>query len=126
MKVRVGVDTCASRSVTPPDASPQPIEITPQVGEEYMAANKGTIHNVGQQTVKAYTNEFIPVSTKYQVTQVHRPLAAVSEIEDADKTLVISKKYGRFIMDNSIGVCAQLGREDGTYYMDQWVFQGKA
>ena len=57
-----------------------------------MAANKGTITNVGQQTLKAYTNEYIPIATRYQVTQVHRPLAAVSEIEDADKTLVIRKK----------------------------------
>ena len=91
-----------------------------------MAANKGTITNVGQQTVKAYTNEYIPIATRYQVTQVHRLLAAVSEIEDADKTLVISKKYRRFILDDSTGIRTKLGREDGTYYMDQWVFQGQA
>ena len=90
-----------------------------------MAANKGTIRNVGQQTVQAYTNEYLPVQQKFQVTQVHRPLAAVSEMEDNDKTLVISK-YGRFIMDNNIGVWTDIQREDGTYYMDQWVFQGPA
>ena len=56
IKVRVGVDSCAALSVTPPNVFPQPIESTPQVGEEYMAANKGTIRNVGQQTVQAYTN----------------------------------------------------------------------
>ena len=91
-----------------------------------MAANKGTIHNVGQQTVSAYTNEFLLVSTKFQVTHVHRPLAAVSEIEDADKTLVISNKYGRFIMDNDSWVKTPIGREAGTYHLDQWVFQGQA
>ena len=57
---------------------------------------------------------------------MHRPLAAVSEIEDADKTLVISKKYGRFILDDNSGVRNRLGREDGTYYMNQFVFQGQA
>ena len=125
IRVRVGVDSCAALSVTPPNIFPQPIEATPQVGEEYMAANKGTIRNVGQQTVNAYTNEYLLVQQKIQVTQVHRPLAAVSEMEDNDKTLVISK-YGRFIMDNDTGVWTDIQREDGTYYMDQWVFQGPA
>ena len=52
VRVRVGVDSCVALSATPPNTFPQPIESTPQVGEEYMAANKGTITNVGQQTVK--------------------------------------------------------------------------
>ena len=55
---------------------------------------------------------------------MHRPLAAVSEIEDADKTLAISKKYGKFILDDNTGVRTRLGREDGTYYMDQCLFLG--
>ena len=125
MRVRVGVDSCAALSVTPPNVFPQPIEATPHVGEEYMAANKGTIKNVGQQTVQAYTNEYLPIQQKFQVTQVHRPLAAVSEMEDNDKTVVISK-YGRFIIDNNTGVWTNIERENGTYYMDQWVFQGQA
>ena len=33
IKVRVGVDSCAALSVTPPNVFPQPIEATPQVGE---------------------------------------------------------------------------------------------
>ena len=90
-----------------------------------MAANKGTIHNIGQQTVNAYTNEYLPVHQKFQVTQVHRPLAAVSEMEDNDKIVVFSK-YGRFIIDNNTGVWTSIDREDGTYYMDQWVFRGPA
>ena len=118
IRVRVGVDSCAALSVTPPNVFPQPVEATPQVGEEYMAADKGTIRNVGQQTVNAYTNEYLPVQQRFQVTQVHRPLAAVSEMEDNDKTLVISK-YRRFIMDNNTGVWTNIQREDGTYYMDQ-------
>ena len=97
------VDSCAALSVTPPNAFPQPIEATPQVGEEYMAANKATIRNVGQQIVRAYRNEYLPVQQKFQVTQVHRPLAAVSEMEDNDKTVVFSK-YGRFIIDHDTGV----------------------
>ena len=105
---------------------PQEVETTPQIGEEYMTANTGTIHNVGQQTVSAHTNEFLLVSTKYQVTQVHRPLAAVSEIEDANKTLVVSNKYGRFIMDIDTWVTTAVGREGGTYHHDQWAFQGQA
>ena len=74
IKVRVGVDSCAALSVTPPNVFPQLVEATPQVGEEYMAANKGTIRNVGQQTVQAYTNEYLPVKQRFQVTQVHRPV----------------------------------------------------
>ena len=104
----------------------QSIEVTPQVGEEHMAANKGIIHNAGQQTVSAYTNEFLFVSTKFQVTQVHRPLAIVSENLDANKTLVISNKYGRFIMWNDTWITTEVDCEGGTYHMDQLVVQGQA
>ena len=42
----------------------------------------------------------------------------------ADKTVVISNKYGRFIMCDLTGVRAQIEREDGTYHMKHWVYKG--
>ena len=94
------------------------------MGEEYVAASGHTITNTGQQVVHSYTDEFMPVQSKYQRTQVHRPLCAVSDLEDNDKTLVISKKYGKFIMCDLTGVRAQIDREDGTYHMKHWVYKG--
>ena len=98
------------------------------MGDEYMAANKGKLQNIGQQTVNSYTNEYIPTSTQFQITEppVHRPLIAISELEDANKTLCISKVYGRWIYDHNTGLTTEIGRDNGTYYQDQWVFPGPA
>ena len=90
-----------------------------------MAASGHVINNTGQQTVKSYTSDYVPMQSKFQRTQVHRPLSTVSEMEDVDKTIVISKKYGRFILDDLSGVSTEIGREGGTYYMDHWFFTGQ-
>ena len=113
--------------MTPEDTFPEelfPVEVTPNVGEEYVAANGHTMTNTGQQTVRAYTDDFTPTQSKYQRTQVHRPLHAVSELEDNDKTVVFSKKYGRFILCDITGVRCPFEREDGTYHMNQWFYKG--
>ncbi len=95
------------------------------MGEQYVAASGHIIDNIGQQTIQSYTDDYLPMQSKFQRTQVHRPLSAVSEMEDAGKTVVISKKYGRFIIDDVSGVRTEIGREGGTYYMDHWFFRGQ-
>ena len=57
-RVKVGVDSCAAISCTPEGTFPGPIEVTPQVGEEYTTANDGIIYNQGQQRVEGYTDDY--------------------------------------------------------------------
>jgi hypothetical protein len=129
VRIKVGIDSCAAVSVTPETLFPEsqfPVQSTPHLGEDYVVGDGNTITNTGQQTIQAYTNEYIPIQQRFQRTQVHRPLAAVSELEDNNKTVVFSKRYGCFVLDDATGVRAEINREDGTYHMDQWVFLGQA
>ena len=70
-KVKIGVDSCAAISCTPEGTFPGPIEVTPQVGEEYTTANAGIIYNQGQQRVEGYTDDYMPFCSKFQVTDVN-------------------------------------------------------
>ena len=83
--MEVGVGSCAVVSVTSEDTFPEDqflVQLTSQMGDGYGAANGSVIHNTGQQTINAFTNEYISIQSKFQRTQVHRCLAAVSELED--------------------------------------------
>ena len=72
--IEVGVDSCAAESVTPLGLFPTPVQLTARVGEEYTCANDTVIYNQGQQTVSALTNDWVPVSSTFQVTDVNKPL----------------------------------------------------
>ena len=87
-KVKIGIDACTALSVTPKEVFPGEIEITPHVGEEYAVANCEVIYNEGQQKVQGVTDDFMPFGAKFQVTDVRRPLMAVSDIRDNNLSLI--------------------------------------
>ena len=121
-KVKIGIDSCAALSVTPKDTFPGPIEITEHVGEEYTVANAEVIYNEGQQKVQGVTNDYMPFGAKFQVTDVRRPLMAVSDIRDNNNTIIYSKQYGDWIVNDQTGAATQLYFENGTSNLDAWFF----
>ena len=119
--VKVGVDSCAAESVTPPGVFPAPVELTRRVGEEYTCANDTVIYNQGQQTVSAYTDDFVPVSTRFQVTDVNKPLMSVKVAKDNDNTILYSKKYGDWIINDITGSATRMVDENNTFHLPLWV-----
>ena len=109
-------------SVTPKDVFPGEVEITPHVGEEYTVANAEVIYNEGQQRVQRFTDDFMPFGAKFQVTDVRRPLMAVSDIRDNNNTIIYSKQYGDWIVNDQTGAATQLYFENGTSNLDAWFF----
>ena len=121
-KVKIGIDSCAALSVTPKDTFPGDIEITEHVGEEYTVANAEVIYNEGQQRVQGVTYDYMPFGAKFQVTDVRRPLMAVSDIRDNNNTIIYSKQYGDWIVNDQTGAATQLYFENGTSNLDAWFF----
>ena len=90
--VKVGIDSCAAESVSPPGCFPGEVQVTQRVGEEYTCASDHVIYNQGQQTPSGVTNDWLPVSYTSQVTDVNKPLMSVKRMKDNDNTVVFSKK----------------------------------
>ena len=91
---KIGVDSCAAISCTPAGIFPGEVKVTPQVGEEYTTANANVIYHQGQQRVEGYTDDYVPFCSKFQVTDVTRPLMAVYDIRENDNTVIYSKNMG--------------------------------
>ena len=119
--IKIGVDSCAAESVTPPDIFPSPIEATGRVGEEYTCANDTAIYNKGQQTVSGYTDDYVLVSSRFQVTDVNKPLMSVYSARDNDNTLLYSKKYGDWIINDLTGSATRMIEEHNTFHLPLWV-----
>ena len=123
-KIKVGVDSCAAISVTPPGCFPGPVEVTDQVGDEYTSASNDIMYNQGQQRVDGVTENYLPCNLKVQVTDVNKPLIAASDMEDQGNTIVLSKKWGHWLVNDNTGTSVPLNRENGTYNMDVWFLAG--
>ena len=115
------MDSCAAESVTPPGVFPAPIEITSRVGEEYTCANDTVIYNQGQQTVSGYTDDYVPISSRFQVADVSKPLMSVYSARDNDNTLLYSKKYGDWIINDLTGSATRMCEENNTFHLPFWV-----
>ena len=53
--------------------------------------------------MQGVTDDFMPYGAKSQVTDVRRPLMAVSDIRDNDNTIIYSKRYGDWIVNDQTG-----------------------
>ena len=119
--VKVGVDTCAAASVTGPDIFPHPVEVTRRVGEEYTCANGTIIFNQGQQRVNAVTDDWVPVNSVFQVTDVNKSLMSAHDAKHNDNTMLISKKYGDWLINDISNVATRLVEENNTFHLPLWV-----
>ena len=119
--IKVGIDSCAAESVSPPGCFPGEVQVTQRVGEEYTCASDHVIYNQGQQTPSGVTNDWLPVSYTSQVTDVNKPLMSVKRMKDNDNTVVFSKKWGDFIINDITGVATQMVDENNTFHLPIWV-----
>ena len=72
--------------------------------------------------MQGVTDDFMPFGPKFQFTDVRRPLMAVSDIRDNDNTIIYSKRYGDWIVNDQTGAAAQFYFENGTSNLDALFF----
>ena len=121
-RIDVGVDSCAGVSVTPPGVFPGSVEVTDRVGEEYTSASDHILYNLGQQTVDAYTDEYVPVNACFQVAEVNKPLMSVSSAYENGNTVLYSKKHGSWVINDETNIATPMEYKNNTFSMGLWVF----
>ena len=87
---------------------------------QYICADGGKIPNLGTKTVQGLTTQGEKMSVKFQVTQVTRPLIAVSKLTEAGHDVNLHKKGGT-IRNHASGKVTTVRKVDGVYVLDIWV-----
>jgi hypothetical protein len=92
----------------------------PKANTEYVTADGMRIPNLGEKRVHGTTTSGSPLNVKFQVTQVEKPLMAVSKLVDAGHTVQFNENGGQ-IVNNRSGRITEFRRKDGVYVLDMWV-----
>ena len=87
---------------------------------QYICADGGKIPNLGSKTVHGLTTQGEKMSVKLQVTQVKRPLIAVSKLTEAGHDVNLHAKGGT-IRNQASGKVTRVRKADGVYVLDIWV-----
>ena len=129
IRMRSVMDSGCGESVMPPGAVPSyAIQESPgsRRGQNYLAASKHTVPNLGQQIFNIETDEKKSGHLKYQVAQVSRPLNAVSEVCDAveGNRVMMGKNGGVIFNIHDERQQTWFGRENGIYVFDYWIKPG--
>ena len=85
------MDSGVARSIDPPSMAPGvPIEESEmsKVGQWFISASNQRIPNMGQQPLRAVTNEGRQGKALYQIGEVFRPLTSVTQTCDAGDLVV--------------------------------------
>ena len=135
-KVRITVDSGAAETVGPRNiAKGIPIRPTKasREGRHYRAANGTQIKNYGQKRLEGVDKKWTSTGITIQVADVHKTLASVGKMTDADNTIIFSK--GRSIItadkDGKVAEAAikmakpqhttELEKKNGVYTFDMWI-----
>jgi len=92
----------------------------PKANTEYVTADGMRIPNLGEKRVHGTTTSGSPLNVKFQVTQVEKPLMAVSKLVDAGHTVQFNENGGQIVNSRS-GRITEFRRKDGVYVLDMWV-----
>ena len=88
------------------------MEVSAGVGEEYTSASNHVIYNAGQQTVSAHTDEYVPVTTRFQVTDGNKPLMSISGAYEHDNSVLYFKKQGSWIINDRTNIATRMIHEN--------------
>ena len=122
-KFTLCVDSGASDTVIPPHMlSWIEMVATSKVGQAYEVANGEEVHNLGQRKalMKISLASQSELELDFQVvTDVHKPLLAVSSVVRRGHEVIFSEKNPRIVLSN--GETIPMRHQNGTYEVDIWV-----
>ena len=111
-------NSCASNELAP-ELEPVPSEGSRR-GQTYAAAGGKVLKNEGEKWVQALTGQGKPVTTRWQVVDVNRPLMSVHQICQ-NGNIVVFGETGGYIMNVSDGSQTPFGVEDNVYVLDLYL-----
>ena len=120
MKLRVGVDSCASATVLPEKLFPfYPLITDALVGRTFRSANAAVIVDKGSKTLRGRVNGSGPVRiAKFRVAAVSRALMCVADMVDRGQRVVFEARNGAdasYIEDVETGTRTPLTRVNRIY-----------
>ena len=126
VKVKSVMDSGASAPVAPPQMMPS-VKIVPSEGskrgQRYSSASKHKLRNLGQQHIKAMTEEGDPTEVLFQIADVSKPLVSVSAICEKGNRVIFGKAGG-VVQNIKSGRLIPFYRENGIYVLTLWLEEG--
>ena len=127
-KGKITIDSGAAESVMPKDIliNEPVVEVyAKKSGVKYVAANGARMENLGEKRVRFKKSGGDTLSSiTFQITDVGKPLAAVSRILDKGNTVVFSRgSAGSYIRNNKTGEKTMLKEEKGTFVLEVGYYQ---
>lgn len=122
------IDSGAAESVAPATtASAVPVRESrgSRMGQRFFTADGTKLPNQGEKVIKAFTADGRPVSMRYQVADVTKPLCSVGKIADKEN-LVCFDSSGGVIFNKQSGQMTPFTREQGVYLLRTWVKRGES
>jgi hypothetical protein len=131
-KGKITIDSGAADSVLPMAMLPNE-ELkegeAKKAGVKYIAANGGKMENMGEKRVRFKKAAGGGMnSIMFQVTDVGKPLAAVSKMLDQGNTVVFTRKGGQksYVVNDATGEKIEFEEERGTFVMEVEFFEPEA
>lgn len=97
----------------------------PGSGVEYVCADGSRIPNVGEKLVPGLTDEGTKFQVNFQVTEVDRPLIAVSKLTAAGHDVWFGDSWG-VITHARTGKQTVFGKKNGVYVLRVWAPRGSS
>jgi hypothetical protein len=121
-KGKITIDSGAAESVMPKDMLPNEPK---RSGVRYVAANGARMENQGEKKVRFKKGGADMMNNiVFQVTDVGKPLAAVSKILDKGNTVVFSRvPGGSYIRNDKTGEKTEIKEERGTFVLEVDYYQ---
>ena len=126
VRIKSVVDSGASAPVAPPQMMPS-IKIEPSEGsrrgQRYSSASKHKLRNLGQQHIKAMTENGEPTEVLFQIADVSKPLVSVSAICEKGNRVIFGRAGG-VVQNVKTGHIIPFQRENGIYVLSLWLEEG--
>ena len=86
-----------------------------EAGTEYRAANGGRIKELGKKVINITTEDGRDRRMTIKAGKVHKVLIAAADIVDRDQTIVLSRKWGNYIVNDKTEHCTPIQRKRRTF-----------
>ena len=126
MKVDSVVDSGASAPVAPPSMLPNVVVVPSEGskrGQRFTSASKHKLKNLGEQKIKACSEEGEDLEVLFQIADVSKPLVSVSAICERGNRVIFGRSGG-VVKNVRTGHEIPFHRKNGIYVLSMWMADG--
>jgi len=119
-KITVTVDSGSAEHALPTGSFNKiPVTKGDKFGKNYVAANGGKIANEGEKIVPCVTQHGIPISVKFQLAQVVKPLLSAKKLAKTGHQVILEEYRPRIVSPQ--GFVTPIRTQGGVYVVDFWI-----